>query len=80
VSAKITEFPAITGDGTENLAHCTFATLRDLDEIARWERQSKGARDSETVDALEFAALASKRWRFYHDRGLTVASVSAMER
>jgi hypothetical protein len=76
----IAEFPVKTRDGTERLARCAFATLRDLDEIALWPEQVRGARDAATRDALEFAALSSKRWRFYHEQGLTVASLAAMKR
>jgi hypothetical protein len=80
MSAKIAEFLVNTSDGTDKVALCTFATLPDLKEIALWPRQVRRATDAVTLDALEFAKLSSKRWRFYHGQGRTVASVATMKR
>jgi hypothetical protein len=46
MSSIIAKFPVKMADGRDKLALCTFATIRDLDEIARWPRQVKGARDT----------------------------------
>lgn len=75
----ITEFVVKTADNKDRLAQCTFATLPDLDKIPLWRRQVKGASDEVTQDALEFAKLSSKRWLFYHEQGLTAASVSTLK-
>jgi hypothetical protein len=51
-----------------------------MDEIERRGVQVKVSKSSETADALEFAALSTKRWRFYHEQGLTVGSIGALRR
>jgi hypothetical protein len=79
MSTVITEF-VVEAEGELRVAQCAFATMRDLDEIKSWPKQVKGAQDSVTQDALEFASLSSKRWRFYHEVGRTAASIGSMKR
>jgi hypothetical protein len=80
MSSMIAEFRVATSDGNEKGAICAFGTFRDLKEIALWPRQVKGDTHSQTLDALEFAKLLSKRWRFYQGQGLTVAGIPALKR
>lgn len=74
MSTIITEFVVVDANGKFRLAECSFATLRDLDEIKAWPRQVKGAHDPVTQDALEFALLSSKRWHFI--QAMRVATIS----
>ena len=78
MSATINEFRVVNRDGVECDAVCTFGTSPDLKEIALWPRQVKGNTAPQTLDALEFAKLSSKRWRFYQGQGLTAASMTGM--
>jgi hypothetical protein len=65
-------------DGQPREAELTFGDDRDAQALTRWSFP-KESQDSEFIsDALEYARLASKRWRYYRRTGAAVSSLSAL--
>jgi hypothetical protein len=62
------------------LADCDFATVAEVDALANWSRQIRGDRDQAVEDALEFAALARKRWQTYVEMNRTARTVASLKR
>lgn len=65
-------------DGQLREAALRFGTNRDVRSLTRW-RSPKQLGGSEAIfDALEYARLASKRWRHYRRTSATVASLGEL--
>ena len=62
------------------LADCDFATGAEIDALSRWARHLRGPRNPRAADALEFAALARKRWRSYVRMNRTVQTVAELKK
>lgn len=65
-------------DGQPREAELRFGTDRDARSLTHW-RFPIGQGESEAIpDALEYARLASKRWRYYRRTSATVASLAEL--
>lgn len=65
-------------DGQPREAELRFGTDADARLLTRW-RFPIGHGENEAIpDALEYARLASKRWRYYRQTGATVASLAEL--
>ncbi len=65
-------------DGQPREAEVRFGWDRDVRSLTRWRFQTEPGEHSGIADALEYARLASKRWRHYHRTGATVASLAEL--
>ena len=65
-------------DGRPRDAELRFGTERDAESLARWRFPKDVVGTEATLDALEYARLASKRWRYYRITGATVASLAEL--
>jgi hypothetical protein len=67
---------SIEVDGQSREAEITFGDRDDIRCLNRW-RFPKDSQGNESIrDALEFARLASKRWRYYHQTEAAVTSLA----
>ena len=65
-------------DGQPREMEIRFGADRETRSLTRW-RFPTGRGGSEAIpDALEYARLASKRWRYYRRTGATVASLAEL--
>ena len=69
----MSRFP-IEVNGEPREAELIFGTARHAASLARWRPAAGGVTSSPIRDALEFARLASKRWRYYGRERATAAS------
>jgi hypothetical protein len=62
------------------LANCKFADSRAVGTLGRWKLPRTGGKvsDSRAEDALEFCALARKRWRSYSSLDRTATTLSEL--
>lgn len=65
-------------DGQPREAEIRFGNDRDVHSLTRWRFQSEPGANESIPDALEYARLASKRWRHYRRTGATVTSLSEL--
>jgi len=70
-------FP-IEVDGLVRETEIGFGTDRDVRSLARWRFPRRFGEGEPILDALEYARLASKRWRYYRRAGATVASLDEL--
>jgi hypothetical protein len=70
-------FP-IEVDGRLRDATLRFGTDRDVQSLIRWRAPKQVGASEAIPDALEYARLASKRWRHYRRTSATVASLSEL--
>jgi hypothetical protein len=61
-------------NGTPRIATCSLANARDLKGLAAWPRQTANL-NPDARDALEFAKLTGKRWKFYVASGRASSSL-----
>src|SRR5437870_11194836 len=66
-------------DGKPRHVVIRFGTERDVRALGRWHFQKKPGQGEAILDALEYARLASKRWRYYQRAGETVGSVQDLQ-
>lgn len=59
-------------------AELRFGTDSDVRSLARWRCPGKTGGSEAIPDALEYARLASKRWRHYRRAGATVTSLAEL--
>ena len=65
-------------DGQLREAEVRFGTDRDARLLTRWRFPAELGGSEAIPDALEYARLASKRWRYYRRTGATVASLAEL--
>ena len=65
-------------DGQPREAEIRFGNDRDVHSLTRWRFQSEPGANESIPDALEYARLASKRWRHYRRTGATVTSLTEL--
>ncbi|MEW6302584.1 MAG: hypothetical protein AB1705_03880 [Verrucomicrobiota bacterium] len=65
-------------DGEPREIEIRFGTSRDALSLAHWRFPREQAGNEAIPDALEYARLASKRWRYYSRTGATVASLAKL--
>jgi hypothetical protein len=65
-------------DGQARALEIRFGADRDVSSLARWCFQAKSGGNEAIADALEYARLASKRWRYYRRTNSTVASLAEL--
>src|SRR5437773_1700502 len=65
-------------DGQLREADVQFGTEDEVRSLARWRFQAAPNVEEPIIDALEYARLASKRWRYYRRAGATVSSLSEL--
>ena len=70
-------FP-IEVDGQPREAALRFGTDRDTRSLTRWRIPKNPTASGPIEDALEFARLAAKRWRYYRRASSTVASLNEL--
>jgi hypothetical protein len=70
-------FP-IEVDGQPREAELRFGTDRDARSLTRWRFRKNPAVSGPIQDALEFARLAAKRWRYYRRASATVSSLDEL--
>ena len=58
-------------DGQVREAELRFGTDRDARALTRWRFPTQPASHDAIPDALEYARLASKRWRYYQRTSAT---------
>ena len=59
-------------------AEVGFGTVEDAASLARWRFPGGARRNEAILDALEYARLACKRWRYYRRAGATVGSITEL--
>jgi hypothetical protein len=73
-------FP-IEVDGRPREAELAFGNDRDARSLTRWRFPTRIQEGNEAIaDALEYARLASKRWRYYLRASATVESVAGLRK
>ena len=65
-------------DGQPREAELRFGDDRDVRSLSRWRFQKRTKENQAILDALEYARLASKRWRYYRRSGATVTSFAEL--
>lgn len=65
-------------DGQRREAELRFGTDRDARSLTHWRFPAELGGNESIPDALEYARLASKRWRYYRRTGATVASLAEL--
>jgi hypothetical protein len=65
-------------DGQAREPEIRFGNDRNVRSLTRWRFQSEPGANEAIPDALEYARLASKRWRHYRRTGATVTSLSEL--
>lgn len=78
-----TRFP-VKVDGEWREAEINFASEREVKRLAYWRIPRHLPEDpavaQKIFDAVEFARIASNRWRYYHRQQLTVKNLTELER
>lgn len=57
-----------------------FGSASDEKSLSRWRSPFNDAGGQSARDALEYARLAGKRWRYYSDRGEVASSIDDLHR
>jgi hypothetical protein len=65
-------------DGQLRQAIVRFGTDQDARKLAHWRFPADRVGNEPIADALEYARLASKRWRYYRRANATVASLAEL--
>lgn len=65
-------------DGQPREAELRFGTDRDARSLTHWRFPTELGGSEAIPDALEYARLASKRWRYYRRTSATVASLAEL--
>ena len=65
-------------DGQAREVELRFGTDRDARTLTHWRFQTQPGSHEAIPDALEYARLASKRWRYYRRTSATVASLDGL--
>jgi len=65
-------------DGQPREADLRFGTDHDVRLLTHWRFPTELGESEAIPDALEYARLASKRWRYYRRTGATVASLAEL--
>ena len=65
-------------NGKARLAEVGFATFVDTRSLVRWRWTGEG-RNVAVLDAIEYARLACKRWRYYEAANSTVSSLRELQ-
>lgn len=65
-------------DGQPREMDIRFGADRETRSLTRWRFRTGPSGSEAIADALEYARLASKRWRYYRRAGATVASIAGL--